>query len=156
VVVHRPRVGARVPEDCSIGRHDRHPRVDAGAQPLDERVDDLCSIPGFQRRRNDRRRHLCLRRKLLGQPIDVELAPGDREVNPEHHQHGNDEADLGQSETGTDRSGYQCRKNADATSIPATRTRGRGRGSRRSGRSSGHSPQYRWAVSPSRDPDRMI
>jgi len=149
VVFHRPRIGDRISEDSSIRGYDRHPRVDPRAQALDEGVDDLHSFPGFQWRRNCRRRYLRLSRELVREPIDVELAAGDGEVDAERYQHGNDEANLGKSEAGTDGSGHECGKDAGATANPAAGDGGRGRCSRRTDRGGGHRPQYRSAVSPS-------
>ena len=102
MVIHRPRVSNRIPQDRAVGSHDRHPRVDPATQPVDERIDCLDPCPSFQRRSHCRPRHLCLGRKLLGQAIDVELATSDGEVDPERRQHGNDQSDLSQSEAASE------------------------------------------------------
>jgi hypothetical protein len=96
MVIHRSRVSDRITEDRAVRSHDRHPRVDSLGQPLDERIDGVETFVGFQRRRHCRCHDLCLGLELLGQTIDVELATGDGEVEPEHHQYGNYESDLGQ------------------------------------------------------------
>jgi len=41
VVVHGSRVSDRIPEHRAVGRHDRNPRVEFLAQPLDERINGI-------------------------------------------------------------------------------------------------------------------
>ena len=81
VVVHRSRVSDRITEHRAVGRHDRNPRVDPLAQPLDERIDGLNSLRRRLAMAPPPPPRLCLSSELLCQAIDVELATGDGEVD---------------------------------------------------------------------------
>ena len=119
MVIHRPRVGNRIPEDSAVSSHDCHPRIGSVTQSLDERIDCRDPPSGFQRRRHRRPRHLCLGRKLLGQTIDVELATSNGEVDAKRHQHGDDQANLGQSEATTECTGQERCQDMGASRIRA-------------------------------------
>jgi hypothetical protein len=150
MVIHGPRVSDGIPEDRTVGSHDRQPCVDPLAQTLDERIESSESVAGFQCRRHCRGHDLCLGRQLLCQTVDVKLATGDGKVDSERRQHSNDETYLGQRQAAADGPGQERCQDLVASrsrTLSASGTRcGRGSTDRRDV----HCQQYRPGVGPSR------
>ena len=135
-----------------VGPSRRQPRPSparrSGAQPVDERIDVLDPPSGFQRRRLPPPR--AEPEPLAGRRADRRRAGGRRRRSrprapPPRQRRGQ----PGKSEAGTDGTGQELRRRRARPRSSRPGLAG-GDSSRRTGRGSGHRPQYRSAVSPSR------